>query len=90
MNIKISLFVITFILLVSNANAEVIAYYEFNETQGGASNALNSVEGSTISPLNNNWGNLNGSGQLVINQNNPRTNLDLNNDALQWYSILPN
>ena len=82
MNIKISLFVITFILLISNANAEVIAYYEFNETQGGASNALNSVEGSTISPLNNNWGNLNGSGQLVINQNNPRTNLDLNNDTL--------
>ena len=60
MSIKISLFVITFILLVSNANAEVIAYYEFTETQGGASNALNSVEGSTISPLNNNWGNFNG------------------------------
>ena len=82
MNLKISLLAITFISLVSSANAEVVAYYEFNESQGGSSNALNLGEGSNISPLNNNWGNLNGSGQLVINQNNPRTNLELNNDSL--------
>ena len=77
----ISLFLFTLLALVLNINATVVAYYEFNEPQGGASNALNSVEGSNIPSLNNNWGNLNGSGQLIINGLFSASQLQLNDDA---------
>ena len=81
MLLKYSLFLFTLLALVLNINGTVVAYYEFNQTQGGASNALNSVEGSNIPSLNNNWGNLNGSGQLIINGLFAASQLQLNDDS---------
>ena len=82
MLLNYGLILITLLALAINTNATVVAYYEFDETQGGASNALNLVEGSNIPSLNNNWGNLNGSGQLIINGLIPASQLQLNDAAL--------
>ena len=82
MLLRYGLILITLLALALNTNATVVAYYEFDETQGGASNALNSVEGSNIPLLNDNWGNLNGSGQLIINGSVSSSQLQLNDAAL--------
>ncbi|MAS64840.1 MAG: hypothetical protein CL815_06415, partial [Coraliomargarita sp.] len=82
MLLRYGLILITLLALALNTNATVVAYYEFDETQGGASNALNSVEGSNIPLLNDNWGNLNGSGQLIINGSVSTSQLQLNDAAL--------
>ena len=57
------------ILWISTTQAGWVAQYEFDEAAGPASTASNSISGSSVAALSDNWGNLNGQGQLVLSSN---------------------
>lgn len=70
-----------FAALVSSLSAEVVAHYEFDEAAGGASGAVNSGSGIAVAAPSDDWGNLNGAGQLVVTANTARTNTALGSDS---------
>ena len=63
-------------MAVLSANAELVAHYEFDEIAGGASAAVNAGT-STLVALNDNWGGMNGSGQLIVSADADRQNSSL-------------
>lgn len=65
------------ILWISTTQAEWVAQYEFEEAAGPASTASNSISGSSVAALSDNWGNLNGQGQLVLSSNTDRSDITL-------------
>lgn len=67
-------------MAVLSANAELVAHYEFDEIAGGASAAVNAGT-STLVALNDNWGGMNGSGQLIVSADADRQNSSLGGDA---------
>jgi arylsulfatase A-like enzyme/beta-glucanase (GH16 family) len=64
-----------------SANAELVAHYEFNEASGGASNAVNSGTGSNVDALTDDYGAMNGAGQLIVSADAGRVNTSLVSDV---------
>ena len=69
------------VCFISSTSAEVIALYEFDGAAGGASSTGNSGTGAAIGALSDNYGPLNGSGQLVVSADQGRVNTPMGSDA---------
>ena len=79
--LKYPLFFAYLVMAFLGARAELVIHYEFNEVTGSASGAVNSGSGTNIVALSDNYGAMNGSGQLIVSANAGRINTPMGADA---------